>query len=78
MRQGILPFAAKFDDATIATAVIKGYEARFSGTAALKDATHRMLASRETWAKLFLAEVDKWQIKAKDVAPRPPCCSGPR
>lgn len=69
LRQGVLPLAAKFDDVALPTAVIKGYEARFSGTQPIKDAAHRMLASREAWAKLFLAEVDRWSIKAKDVAP---------
>lgn len=69
LRQGVLPLAAKFDDPALATAVIKGYEARFSGTQPIKDAAHRMLASRESWAKLFLTEIDRWVIKAKDVAP---------
>jgi putative heme-binding domain-containing protein len=69
VRQALLPFAAKFPDPALANAVIKGYEARFSQTAPLMDATHRMLASRREWAKLFLAEIDRWQVKAKDVAP---------
>jgi putative heme-binding domain-containing protein len=69
VRLGVLPLAAKFDDVALPTAVIKGYEARFSQTATLKDATHRMLASRHEWAKLFLAEIDQWQIRAQDVAP---------
>jgi putative membrane-bound dehydrogenase-like protein len=69
VRQRLLPIAAKFDDPAIPTAVIKGYEARFSQTEPLKDATHRMLASRREWARMLLEEVDHWQIRAKDVAP---------
>ncbi len=69
VRQAILPFAAKFDDVALATTALKSYESRFSQTQPLKDATHRMLASRQDWAKLFLAEIDRWIIKAKDVAP---------
>jgi putative heme-binding domain-containing protein len=69
VRQGLLPLAAKFPDRALAEAVIKGYEARFSQTAPLKDAAHRMLASRPEWAKLFLDEIDRWQIRAQDVAP---------
>jgi putative heme-binding domain-containing protein len=69
VRQALLPFAAKFSDPALATAVIKGYEARFSQTAPLKDASFRMLVSRPEWAKLFLDEIDRWQIRAKDVAP---------
>jgi putative membrane-bound dehydrogenase-like protein len=69
VRQALLQVAAKFDDPTLPAAVIKGYETRFSQTAPLKDATHRMLASRQAWAKLFLEEIDRWQIRARDVAP---------
>ena len=69
VRQALLPVAAKFDEARLASAVIKGYEARFSQTEGLKDAAHRMLASRVEWAKAFLDEIDRWQIRARDVAP---------
>ena len=69
VRQGILPNAAQFPDLALATAVTKGYEQRFSQTAPLKDAAHRMLASRREWAKLLLDEVDHWRIRARDVAP---------
>lgn len=69
VRQGILPSAARFPDVALATAVVKGYEPRFSQTAPLKDAAHRMLASRREWAKLLLEEVDHWRIRARDIAP---------
>jgi putative membrane-bound dehydrogenase-like protein len=68
VRQGILTHAARFDDPALPTAVLKGYEARFSQTAPLKDAAHRMLASRREWAKLFLAEVEKSEIKPREVS----------
>jgi putative heme-binding domain-containing protein len=69
LRTALLPLAARFDDPALALAVIKGYEARFSQTVPLKDATHRMLASRRDWAKLFLEQVDRAEIKPRDVAP---------
>jgi putative heme-binding domain-containing protein len=69
VRQALLPFAAKFADPALAATVIKSYEQRFSQTAPLKDAAFRMLVSRPEWAKLFLDEIDRWQIQAKDVAP---------
>ncbi len=69
LRQGVLPLAGKFDDEALATAVLKGYEARFSQTQPLKDAAHRMLAGRLPWARLFLAEVDRSNIKPREVAP---------
>jgi putative heme-binding domain-containing protein len=69
VRQGVLPFAAKFDDPALPAAVLKGYEGRFSQTQPLKNAAHRMLASRHDWAKMFLAEIDRSQIKPREVAP---------
>ena len=69
VRQGILPFAAKFDDPALPAAVLKGYEARFSQTRPLRDATHRMMVSRLAWAKLFMKDVDKTLIKPREVAP---------
>ncbi len=68
VRQGVLTHAARFDDPALPTAVLKGYEARFSQTLPLKDAAHRMLASRRDWAKLFLAEVEKSEIKPREVS----------
>lgn len=69
LRQALLPWAARFDDPALAQAVLTGYELRFSQTVPLKDATHRMLASRREWAKLFVAEVDRAAIKPHEVAP---------
>jgi putative heme-binding domain-containing protein len=68
VRQGILMHAARFDEPALPTAVLKGYEARFSQTAPLRDAAHRMLVSRREWAKLFLAEVEKSEIKPREVS----------
>ena len=69
VRQGFLPFAAKFDDPALPAAVLKGYEQRFSQTQPLRDAAHRMLVSRPAWAKLFMADVDRALIKPREVAP---------
>ena len=68
VRQGILTHATRFDDPALPTAVLKGYEARFSQTQPLKESAHRMLASRRDWAKLFLAEVEKSEIKPREVS----------
>lgn len=68
MKKAALPIAAKFDDHKLAQAVTTGYESRYAGDPALRDAAHRMLASRVDWAKMFLKEVDEHHIKAKDVA----------
>ena len=69
VRQGILPFAAQFDEPALATAVVRDYETRFSQTPALRDAAHRLLASRAEWARLLLAAVERREIRAADVAP---------
>ena len=68
LKKAVLPIAAKFDDHKLAQAVTTGYESRFAGDPTLRDAAHRMLASRVDWARLFLKEVDEHHIKAKDVA----------
>jgi putative heme-binding domain-containing protein len=67
-KKALLPIAARFDDPKLAQAIISGYESRFAGEPGLRDAAHRMLASRAEWAKLMLNEVDAHRIKAADVA----------
>jgi putative heme-binding domain-containing protein len=69
IRQGILPFAAQFDERTLAEAVARDYETRFSQTVPLRDAAHRMLASRPEWARMLLTEIEQHHIRAADVAP---------
>ena len=69
LKKAALSSAVKFEDARLAKAVLDGYETHFAGDPALKDAAHRMLASRKEWARMFVGEVDKWHIKAADVAP---------
>jgi putative membrane-bound dehydrogenase-like protein len=68
LRKAMLSVAAKFDDPQLAKTVLAGYEQRFAGDPGLRDAAHRMLASRREWAKLLLAEVDSHDIKPRDVA----------
>ncbi|MBI5771535.1 MAG: c-type cytochrome [Verrucomicrobia bacterium] len=68
VKKAMLAVAAKFDDARLPKAVLDGYEARFAGDPGLRDAAHRMLASRREWAKLMLAVVDRHDIKPRDVA----------
>lgn len=69
LKKAALSSAAKFEDPQLAKAVLDGYESQYAGDPALRDAAHRMLASRKDWARMFLSEVDKWHIKAADVAP---------
>ena len=69
LKKAALSSAVKYDDPRLAKTVLDGYESHFAGDPALKDAAHRMLASRRESARMFLGEVDKWHIKAADVAP---------
>jgi putative heme-binding domain-containing protein len=69
LKKSVLAVASRFDDTKIAQTVITGYEARFAGDTGVRDATHRMLASRLTWAKLMMDEVDAHHIKEKNVSP---------
>ena len=69
LKKSALSSAPKFEDPKLARAVLDGYEGQYAGDPSLRDAAHRMLASRRDWARMFLAEVDKWHIKSADVAP---------
>lgn len=69
LKKAVLPVAGRFEEKRLAEAVLKGYEARYAGDAALRDAAHRMLASRKEWVGYFLNEVDQWHIKSEQVAP---------
>ena len=69
LKKAALSGAAKFQNAQLAKAVLDGYEGQYAGELSLRDAAHRMLASRKEWARMFLDAVDKWHIKPADVAP---------
>jgi putative heme-binding domain-containing protein len=69
LKKAVLAVAAKFDDKALPETVAKGYESRMAGEATLRDATHRMLASRKDWAQIFMDEVDSHHIKTEHVAP---------
>lgn len=68
LKLAALNAAGRYDDVEFAKIVLTGYEARFAGDPALRDASHRMLASRKEWAGLFLAQLDAWTIKPTEVA----------
>lgn len=69
LKKAVLAIAGKFDEKRLPEAVIKGYESRYAGEPGLRDAAHRMLASRKEWAGYLLNEVDQWHIKTDHVAP---------
>jgi putative heme-binding domain-containing protein len=69
LKKAVLAVAGHFDEPKLAQAVVAGYEGRFAGDATLRDATHRMLAGRKDWAKIFLGEVGLHHIKERNVAP---------
>ncbi|MEZ0386777.1 MAG: PVC-type heme-binding CxxCH protein, partial [Verrucomicrobium sp.] len=69
LKKAVLPLAGKFSERRLPQTVIKGYEGRYAGDKVLKDAAHRMLASRKEWAEYFLTEVEEWRIKSADVTP---------
>jgi len=69
LKKAALAVAGRFDDPKIAQAVIAGYESRLAGDASLRDATHRMLAGRLEWARLFMNEVELHRIKERNVSP---------
>jgi putative heme-binding domain-containing protein len=69
LKKAALAEASRFDDAKIAKSAVAAYEAKLAGDPGVRDATHRMLASRREWARIFLDEVELHHIKEKNVAP---------
>jgi putative heme-binding domain-containing protein len=69
LKKAALGVAGRFDDEKIAKAVVAGYEGRLAGDASLRDATHRMLAGRLGWARIFMDEVEAFHIKTRHVSP---------
>lgn len=69
LKRAALTAAGRFEEERLARVVLSVYEARYAGDPVLRDAAHRMLAGRKAWAVLFLDEIEKWNIKAADVAP---------
>ncbi|TLD71958.1 c-type cytochrome [Phragmitibacter flavus] len=68
LKHAALNAAGRYDDLELARTVLTGYEARFAGDPALRDAAHRMLASRKESSTLFLDQLDARTIKPTEVA----------
>ena len=69
LKRALLPAVAKFDDHKIIRAMLDGWEQRMAGNEQLREAALRLMAGRQEWAKLLLAQVDAWQVPAKHFTP---------
>jgi putative heme-binding domain-containing protein len=67
LKKAAMSVAGRFDDEKIAKAATANYESKLAGDTSLRDATHRMLAGRVEWARLFMDEVEATRIKARHV-----------
>ncbi len=68
LKRAVLGVAARFDDKRLVDVVVSGYEPRFAGEPALREAALRMLASRQVWAQRLLTEVAEGRIRPREVA----------
>lgn len=68
LKRAALQAAARYDDASLPKTVAANYEARFAGEPALRDAVHRLFASRKAWIPLLLDELDAHRIKPTEIA----------
>lgn len=59
----------KYDDERIAQALVKGFGGPISDEHDLRATGCRTLASRRSWAKALLVELNQWRLKASDVPP---------
>jgi len=60
---------ANYDDASIAKTILARYGSSLPAEHNVRSTADRVLASRKDWAKAFLAQVDAWVIKARDIDP---------
>ncbi len=61
--------AANFDDERVVKTILGSYNSRISNEHDVRGTANRVLASRPTWAKLFLDQIDTWHIRATEVQP---------
>ncbi len=60
---------ANFSSDAIAERMVSSMDSQIAEQYAVRDACFRVLASRESWARILLAQVSSWRVKAKDVPP---------
>ena len=60
---------ANYDDPLISKTILSRYGRSLPAEHNVRSTADRVLASRKSWAKEFLAVVDDWVIKARDIDP---------
>lgn len=61
--------AAKFDDERVAKTILGRYNSSISNEHDVRGTANRVLASRASWAKAFLDQIDTWHIRANEIQP---------
>ncbi len=69
LKRALLPAVAKFGDHKIIRAMLDGWEQRMASDKLLREAALRLMAGREEWAKMLLAEVALWHVPTKHFTP---------
>jgi len=57
-----------YPDDSIGRTICSRYHSSIPNEHGLRETAHRVLASRPTWAKMFMAEVDAFRIKPESIA----------
>jgi len=60
---------ARFDDERVARTILRVYNSRISAEHDVRGTANRVLASRPSWARAFLEEIDRWHIRAEEIGP---------
>jgi putative membrane-bound dehydrogenase-like protein len=68
LKRVALQALARFDDESIATAILSRYGATLPAEHDVRSTADRVLASRPAWARLFLRRIDLAHIKARDIS----------
>jgi cytochrome c553 len=69
LKRALLPAVAKYADHKIIRLMLDSWERMMAGDRSLREAALRTMAGRVDWAKLALAEVDRWQVPTKHFTP---------
>lgn len=69
LKRVALQSLANYDDPSVAKTILARYGSSLPAEHNVRSTADRVLASRKDWAKAFLAQVDAWVIKARDIDP---------
>jgi putative membrane-bound dehydrogenase-like protein len=67
LKRAALRALAHFDGPEIARAILAGFERDLPAELGVRAAAAQLLATRASWARAMLEQIDQWQIRAEDL-----------